>query len=66
MNEEVSLLVKQSSGGENIELQVKVGDVIFKRDGFEVRCEGGLVFHLKDAPQVGEVIHVKVEVECLG
>jgi ABC-type Fe3+/spermidine/putrescine transport system ATPase subunit len=65
-DESVSLLVKQSSGEGNIELQVKVEDVIFKRDGFEVRCENGLIFQMKDAPKIGEVIRVRVKVECLG
>jgi len=64
--EKVSLLIKQSSSGGNVELQVKVEDVIFKRDGFEVRGTNGLIFHPKNAPKVGEIIRVKIEVECLG
>jgi ABC-type Fe3+/spermidine/putrescine transport system ATPase subunit len=65
-DEVVALLIKQSTGGGNIELQAKVEDVIFKRDGFEVRCGNGLIFHAQEAPQIGEALRVKVEVECLG
>jgi ABC-type Fe3+/spermidine/putrescine transport system ATPase subunit len=71
--EKVSLLVKQfpspnrrGVGGEvSVEIKLKVEDVLFKRDQFEVRGEG-LVFQLKEAPTVGQVIKVKVEVECLA
>jgi ABC-type Fe3+/spermidine/putrescine transport system ATPase subunit len=62
--EKVSLLVKQS-GEARDEIKLKVEDVLFKRDQFEVRGEG-LVFQLKEAPAVGQIIEVKVEVKCLG
>jgi spermidine/putrescine transport system ATP-binding protein len=61
--EKVPLLVKQS-GEVGEEIKFKVEDVLFKRDQFEVRGEG-LVFQLKRAPAVGQIIKVKVEVECL-
>jgi ABC-type Fe3+/spermidine/putrescine transport system ATPase subunit len=62
--EVVSLLVKQS-GEVGEEIKLKVEDVLFKRDQFEVRGEG-FVFQMKEAPAIGQVIKVKVEVECLG
>jgi ABC-type Fe3+/spermidine/putrescine transport system ATPase subunit len=60
--EKVLLLVKQSDEGEEIKL--KVEDVLFKRNQFEVRG-AGLVFQVKEAPTVGQIIKIKVEVECL-
>ncbi len=64
VGDKVSLLVKQS-GEVGHEIKLKVEDVLFKRDQFEVRGEG-FVFQIKDAPAVGQVIKVKVEVECLA
>jgi ABC-type Fe3+/spermidine/putrescine transport system ATPase subunit len=62
--ETVSLLVRQSSGSGQ-EIKFKVEDALFKRDQFEVRGEGW-VFQLKEAPAVGQVVKVKVEVKCLA
>ena len=62
--DKVSLLIKQSGAGEEIKLTVE--DVLFKRDQFEVKARGGLVIHMKDAPKVGQIICVKVQVECLA
>ncbi|MBI5951411.1 MAG: ABC transporter ATP-binding protein [Chloroflexi bacterium] len=61
--EKVSLLLRQS--GEGKEIKLKVEDVLFKRDQFEVRGEG-LVFQVKEAPVVDQVIKVRVEVKCLA
>ncbi|MCA1899753.1 MAG: ABC transporter ATP-binding protein [Chloroflexi bacterium] len=63
VGETVSLLVRQSSGGGQ-EINLKAEDALFKRDQFEVRGEG-LVFQMKEAPVVGQVVKVKVEVKCL-
>jgi ABC-type Fe3+/spermidine/putrescine transport system ATPase subunit len=63
MGESVSLLLKQSG---DVEIKLKVEDVLFKRDQFEVRTGGGLVIRLKDAPKIGQIIRVKVQVECLS
>jgi ABC-type Fe3+/spermidine/putrescine transport system ATPase subunit len=57
-------LIRREAGGE-IEIQLTVEDVLFKRDQFEIRGGGGLIFHLKDAPRIGEVITVGVRVQCL-
>jgi len=61
--DEVSLLVKQS--GEGQEIKLKVEDVLFNREQFQVKADG-LIFQMKDAPAIGQVIKIKVEVECLG
>ncbi len=60
--EKVSLLLKQSG---EVEIKLKVEDVLFNRNQFQVKLRGGLVIHLKDAPEVGQIIRVKVQVECL-
>jgi ABC-type Fe3+/spermidine/putrescine transport system ATPase subunit len=72
--EKVSLLVQQSPSpsfgrgarGEGDEIKLKVEDVLFKRDQFQVKLRGGLVIHLKEAPKIGQIIRVKVQVECLS
>ena len=63
--ENISLLLKQSEQGMD-EIKLKVEDVLFKQDQFQVKLRGGLVIHLKDAPKVGQIIRVKVQVECLA
>ena len=70
----VSLLLKQSPspfrrgarGEVSDEIKLKVEDVLFKQDQFQVKLRGGLVIHLKDAPKIGQIIRVKVQVECLA
>ena len=80
IGDNISLLVKQSlspalgrgARGEG-EIQLKVEDIFFKQDQFRVKTslvlsgsKDGLFIHLKDAPQIGETIRVRVVVECLG
>ena len=60
----VSLLIRQSGEGEEIKL--KVEDVLFDRDQFQVKTGSGLVIHMKNAPKPGEIIKVKIKVECLA
>jgi spermidine/putrescine transport system ATP-binding protein len=62
--EKISLLLKQSEKGGD-EIKLKVEDVLFKQNQFQVKLRGGLVIHLKDAPKIGQIIRVKVQVECL-
>ncbi len=71
--EKVSVLVNAKDDGGD-EIQLTVEDVLFKRDQFEVKgrgaalseSKGGLVIHMKDAPRVGQIITVKVQVKCLA
>jgi len=65
MGESISLLLKQSEDGDD-EIQLKVEDVLFDRDQFQVKTGSGLVIHMKDAPKIGEIIRVRVKVECLA
>jgi len=62
--ESISLLLKQSEDGGD-EIKLKVEDVLFNRDQFEVKTRSGLVIHMKDAPKIGQIIRVKVQVQCL-
>jgi ABC-type Fe3+/spermidine/putrescine transport system ATPase subunit len=62
--ESISLLLKQSEDGVD-EVKLTVEDVLFKREQFEVKAGGGIVIYMKDAPKVGQVIRVKVQVQCL-
>jgi spermidine/putrescine transport system ATP-binding protein len=64
-DERISLLLKQSEEGID-EIKLKVEDVLFKQDQFQIKLRGGLVIHIKDAPKVGQIIRVKVQVECLA
>jgi ABC-type Fe3+/spermidine/putrescine transport system ATPase subunit len=63
--EKISLLLKQSEDGID-EIKLKVEDVLFKQDQFQVKLRGGLVIHMKEAPKIGQIIRVKVQVECLA
>ena len=65
MGESISLLLKQSEDG-NDEIQLNVEDVLFDRDQFQVKTGSGLVIHMKNAPKIGEIIKVKIKVECLA
>lgn len=58
------LITAGDEEGEEIKLTVE--DVLFKRDQFEVKGRGGLIIHMKDAPRVGQVVTVKVQVKCLA
>lgn len=56
------------------EIQLTVEDVLFKQGQFQVKgrgavlseSKGGLVIHMKDAPRIGDVITVQVQVKCLS
>lgn len=60
--EKIPLLIRQTStGGEEIKL--KVEDVLFKRDQFQVRS-GGALFSIHKRPKVGQILRLRVKVEC--
>lgn len=65
VGEKAQLLITVGEGkGEEIQLTVE--DVLFKQDQFQVKARGGIVIHMKDAPKVGDVITVRVQVKCLS
>lgn len=58
---------RRGDGGEVIEeIQLTVEDILFKQDQFQVKARGGINIHMKDAPRIGDVITVKVQVQCLS
>jgi spermidine/putrescine transport system ATP-binding protein len=74
IGEKIQLLMQQppspfrrGDGGEvQEEIQLTVEDVLFKQDQFQVKARGGITIHMKEAPKVGEVITVQVQVKCLA
>ena len=63
--EKIQLLMTVGEGrGEEIQLTVE--DVLFKQDQFQVKARGEIVIHMKDAPKIGDVITVQVQVKCLS
>ena len=57
----------EGRGGEvGAEIQLTTTDVLFKRDGFEVKTGAGLIFHMKERPETGQVINIPVQVKCLA
>ncbi len=71
LGESVALLIRpkvEDAGGGANALQGRVADVVFQKDGYRVRLENGLEFHLPRAPRRGESLTVHVSpraVECL-
>ena len=69
LGESVALLIRPgcvNRSGSGTRLAGRVADVLFQKTGFRVMLENGLFFFLDDAPQVGDEISLRVEVECLG
>ena len=64
--EKVHLLVRpREVDGESNKIQGRVADVVFQQDGFKVRLDNGLCFYLKDEPEIGQKIEIKIKLECL-
>ncbi len=53
-------------GANKANLESRVADVLFQKNGYHVTLENGLYFFAPAAPQVGEEISFSVEAECLG
>ena len=62
--EKISLLIKQTSSVGGQEIKLKVEDVLFKREQFQVKSRGA-VFFVKEKPKIGQMIRLRVKVECL-
>lgn len=62
--DQVHLMLKQTRGaGEEIKL--KVEDVFFDREQFQIHARGGIIVHLKERPRIGQILRVRVKVDCL-
>ena len=69
IGEKIQLLVQQSPsplGEVREEIKLRVEDVLFKQDQFQVKARGGITIQMKNAPRVGDVITVQVQVKCLS
>jgi ABC-type Fe3+/spermidine/putrescine transport system ATPase subunit len=74
IGEKVQLLLTESPspvgrgarGEGGAQIQLTVEDVLYKQDQFQVKGRGGLVIHMKEAPKVGDVVTVQVQVKCLS
>ncbi len=66
ITESPSLLGEGRRGEVIEEIKLTVEDVLFKQDQFQVKARGGIVIHMKEAPKVGDVITVQVQVKCLS
>lgn len=82
IGEKIQLLIIESPsplgegrrGEVRAQIQLTVEDVLFKQDQFQVKgrgavlseSKGGLVIHMKDAPRIGDIITVQVQVKCLS
>ncbi len=65
VREKLQLLITTGEGkGEEIQLTVE--DILFKQDQFQVKARGGITIYMKEAPRVGDVITVQVQVKCLS
>ncbi|HNH26132.1 MAG TPA: hypothetical protein PLR93_03890, partial [Anaerolineales bacterium] len=65
VGEKAQLLITiEEERGEKIQLTVE--DVLFKQDQFQVTARGGITIHMKEAPKVGDIINIKVQVKCLS
>ena len=62
--EKVDLLLTQSSKAKDEMINVKVEDVVYKQNQFEVKSRG-VKFVIKDKPKIGQTIKVNVQVGCL-
>ena len=47
------------------QIRGRVVDVVFQQDRFKVTLDNGLYFYLKDEPKVGQMLEIKVKLECL-
>jgi ABC-type Fe3+/spermidine/putrescine transport system ATPase subunit len=62
--EKVNLLLTQSSKTKGENISVKVEDIVYKQNQFEVKSRGA-VFLVKDKPKIGQTIKVNVQIGCL-
>jgi ABC-type Fe3+/spermidine/putrescine transport system ATPase subunit len=74
IGEKIQLLITESPspkgegrrGEVRAQIQLTVEDVLFKQDQFQIKGRGGITIHMKEAPRIGEVITIQVQVKCLS
>ncbi len=50
---------------EGNQIRGRVVDVVFQQDRFKVMLDDNLYFYLKDEPKIGQILEIKVKLECL-
>jgi spermidine/putrescine transport system ATP-binding protein len=66
VGEKVQLLARPlEMGNEANQIRGRVADVVFQQDRFKVTLDNGLYFYLKDKPKIGQMLEIKVKLECL-
>jgi spermidine/putrescine transport system ATP-binding protein len=63
--ETVELLARASQNGAGTPMRGKVVEAAFQQSRYKVILDNGFFVYLDSAPRVGDVIEVKVQVECL-
>jgi spermidine/putrescine transport system ATP-binding protein len=64
--EKIHLLARPiEASNEANQIRGRVVDVVFQQDRFKVRLDDGLYFYLKDEPKIGQMLEIKVKLECL-
>src|SRR5271157_6217435 len=64
--ENIRLLVRPLEAlNEANQIRGCVVDVLFQQDRFKVTLDNGLYFYLKDEPKIGQMLEIKVKLECL-
>ncbi len=74
IGEKIQLLLTESPspsgrgdrGEGEAQIQFTVEDILFKQNQFQVKARGGITIHMKNAPRIGNVITVQVQVKCLS
>jgi len=47
------------------QIRGRVADIVFQQDRFKVTLDAGLYFYLKDEPEIGQMLEIKIKLECL-
>ena len=66
VGEKVHLLARPlEASNEANQIRGRVVDVVFQQDRFKVTLDDGLYFYLKDKPKIGQMLEIKIKLECL-
>jgi len=64
--EKIYLLARPLEGeNEANQIRGRVVDVLFQQDRFKVTLDNSLYFYLKIGPKIGQMLEIKVKLECL-
>lgn len=63
--ERVKLLARSGGGHPGLDVHGRVRDVLFQQGRFKATLDNGFFVYTESAPQIGQVITARVQVECL-